>query len=74
MYSSLRGRKRTRDCPAPIRPQDDPGPKILDRRALRPDFAAIARVELQKWFDADTDAQLIDGLRKAGLDIAAGAL
>jgi hypothetical protein len=31
-------------------------------------------VELQTLFDADTDAQLIDGLRNAGLDIAAGAL
>ena len=53
---------------------DDPGSKIVDRRALRPDYAAIARVELQTLFDADTDAQLIDGLRNAGLDIAAGAL
>ena len=40
----------------------------------RPDYAATARVELQKWFDADTTAQLIDDLRKAGLDIAAAAL
>ena len=53
---------------------DDPGSTIVDRRALRPDYAAIARAELQTLFDADTDAQLIDRLRNAGLDIAAGAL
>ena len=59
----IAGRKRTRDSR-----------RIVDRRALRPDYAAIARVELPTVFDAGTDAQLIDGLRNAGLDIAAGAL
>ena len=37
--------------------------------AARPDFAVKARVELEKWWDPDLVAQLIDGLRKAGLDI-----
>jgi len=70
----IAGRKGARDCPVRSGRTDDPGSKIVDRRALRPDYAAIARVELQTLFDADTDAQLIDGQRNAGLDIAAGAL
>jgi len=42
--------------------------------ALRPDYGAIARVELLKWFDADTTAQLIDGLRQAGLDVPSSSV
>ncbi len=38
--------------------------------ALRPDFAAVAREELRKWWDPDLVEHLIDGLRKAGLEIA----
>ena len=39
---------------------------------IRPDFAAIARDELKgKWYDAALTEHLIEGLRKAGLDIAA---
>jgi TolB-like protein/Tfp pilus assembly protein PilF len=37
--------------------------------ALRPDFAAAARQEYAKWYDAELIEQLIDGLRKAGLEI-----
>ena len=38
--------------------------------ALRPDFAATAREEFGKWFDPELVEHLIDGLRKAGLEIA----
>ena len=38
---------------------------------IRPDFAAIARYELsRKWHDAELTEHLIEGLRKAGLEIA----
>jgi TolB-like protein/predicted Ser/Thr protein kinase len=36
---------------------------------LRPDFAAIAREELRKWWDSALVEHLIDGLRRAGLDV-----
>jgi non-specific serine/threonine protein kinase len=42
------------------------------RRALltiKPDFAAVARDELGKWWQPDLVEHLIDGLRKAGLEI-----
>jgi adenylate cyclase len=38
--------------------------------AVRPDFATIARQECNKWWDPQLVDQLIDGLRKAGVDIA----
>jgi TolB-like protein/Flp pilus assembly protein TadD len=37
--------------------------------ASRPDFAVLARRECSKWWDADLVEQIIDGLRKAGLEI-----
>jgi tetratricopeptide (TPR) repeat protein len=40
--------------------------------ALRPDFAASGRAELRKWFQPELVEHLIDGLRKAGLDVPAG--
>ncbi len=42
---------------------------VQDLLALRPDFAAAARREYAKWYDSELIDQLIDGLRKAGLDI-----
>jgi TolB-like protein/cytochrome c-type biogenesis protein CcmH/NrfG len=42
--------------------------KLLE---LKPEFATEARAELAKWWNADFVEHLIDGLRKAGLDIAA---
>jgi tetratricopeptide (TPR) repeat protein len=36
--------------------------------ALRPDFAAVARQEYAKWYEAEHIEQLIDGLRKAGME------
>jgi len=37
---------------------------------IRPDFAVVGREELRKWWDADLTEHLIEGLRKAGLEIA----
>jgi TolB-like protein/Tfp pilus assembly protein PilF len=42
---------------------------VQDLLALRPDFAAAARQEYAKWYDSELVEQLIDGLRKAGLEI-----
>jgi serine/threonine protein kinase len=36
----------------------------------KPDFAQVAREELGKWMDSGLVDQVIDGLRKAGLEIA----
>jgi TolB-like protein len=41
--------------------------------ALRPGFAGVAREELGKWWDPELVQHLIDGVRKAGLDIPAPA-
>src|SRR5579862_2394981 len=38
--------------------------------ALKPDYASVARQELGKIWDVELVEHLIDGLRKAGLDIA----
>src|SRR5271166_7045886 len=38
--------------------------------AIRPNFSTIAREELTKWWQPELVEQLIDGLRKAGLEIA----
>jgi TolB-like protein/tetratricopeptide (TPR) repeat protein len=38
--------------------------------SVRPDCAVVAREELGKWWDPELVEHLIDGLRKAGLEIA----
>ena len=38
--------------------------------AARPNFAATGRQELEKWFEPELAEHFMDGLRKAGLDIA----
>jgi TolB-like protein/tetratricopeptide (TPR) repeat protein len=43
---------------------------VGDLLAIRPDFADVAREELGKWWDPELIEHLIDGLRKAGLEIA----
>ena len=43
---------------------------VRELLALRPDFAVVAREELGKWWDQELIEHLIDGLRKAGLEIA----
>jgi hypothetical protein len=45
---------------------------VRELLALKPDFAVIAREELEKWWRPELVEQLIDGLRKAGLEIAGG--
>ncbi len=43
---------------------------VRELLAIRPDFAAVAREELEKWWQPELVGQLVDGLRKAGLVIA----
>ena len=43
---------------------------VRELLAIRPDFAAAARVELAKWWDPELIEHLIEGLRKAGLEVA----
>jgi serine/threonine protein kinase/tetratricopeptide (TPR) repeat protein len=40
---------------------------------IRPDFALIGRSELNKWWDGEMVEHLIEGLGKAGLDVADSA-
>ncbi len=48
-----------------------PARKALEELlALRPEFAGAAREELGKWFEPDLVEHLVDGLRKAGPEIA----
>ena len=49
--------------------QDDARKALEELLALRPDFAATARQEYAKWYAPELIEQLIDGLRKAGLEI-----
>ena len=39
---------------------------------IRPEFAVTGRKELEKWWQPELVEQLIDGLRKAGVEIASG--
>jgi TolB-like protein len=43
---------------------------VQDLLALRPDFAEAARREYEKWYDEEMVEHLLDGLRKAGLEVA----
>jgi TolB-like protein/Tfp pilus assembly protein PilF len=43
---------------------------VQDLLALRPDFAQAARREFAKWYDDEMVEHVLDGLRKAGLEIA----
>ncbi len=50
-----------------------PGQKALQELlAIRPDFAASARKEFEKFYDLELVEQLIEGLRKAGLEVRDG--
>jgi hypothetical protein len=44
---------------------------VRDLLALKPDFPTIARDELGKWWQPELVEHLIDGLHKAGLEVAA---
>jgi TolB-like protein len=43
---------------------------VRDLLALRPDFREVARIELGKWWDPELTEHLIEGLKKAGLEVA----
>ena len=43
--------------------------ELRELLALRPDFATAARREYTKWYDSDLVERMLDGLRKAGLEI-----
>jgi TolB-like protein/Tfp pilus assembly protein PilF len=49
--------------------RDEAKKAVQDLLALRPDFAAAARQEYAKWYDSELIEKLIEGLRKAGLEI-----
>jgi TolB-like protein/Tfp pilus assembly protein PilF len=51
---------------------DAAGKALKGLLALRPDFAASARNDFEKWFEPEYVERAIDGLRKAGLEIARG--
>ena len=44
---------------------------LRDLQALVPNFGAVAREDFGKWLDAELTEHLLDGLRKAGLDVPA---
>jgi TolB-like protein len=50
--------------------RDAAGNAVRELLAIRPDFSVVAREELRKWWDAELIEHLIEGLRKAGLEIA----
>ncbi len=43
---------------------------VQDLLRLRPDFAATARRDIEKWWEPEYVERMIDGWRKAGLEIA----
>jgi tetratricopeptide (TPR) repeat protein len=47
--------------------------EVQELLKIKPDFAVVARDELQKWYDADLVEHLIAGLRKGGLDVPSPA-
>jgi non-specific serine/threonine protein kinase len=50
--------------------RDAAGKALRDLLVLKPSFAAAAREDFGKWFDPELVEHLLDGLRKAGLEIA----
>jgi TolB-like protein/Tfp pilus assembly protein PilF/tRNA A-37 threonylcarbamoyl transferase component Bud32 len=52
-----------------LREHDAAARAVRELLKIRPDFAATVRSELEKWFDPVYGTRLIDGLRKAGLEI-----
>ena len=45
------------------------GRTLAHYRVTEPDIGQTARGEFGKWFDAELVEHLIDGLRKAGLEV-----
>jgi hypothetical protein len=51
---------------------DTARPALRQLLAMKPDFAATAREEIEKWFGpGELVEHFLDGLRKAGLDVPA---
>lgn len=46
---------------------------VSNLRRVRPDFAARARRDIEKWWEPDYVTRLIDGWHKAGLEIPEGS-
>jgi TolB-like protein/Tfp pilus assembly protein PilF len=53
--------------------RDAAGKALRDLLKLRPDFAATARSDIEKWWEPEYVERMIDGWRKAGLDVDAPA-
>src|SRR4029077_14344216 len=53
--------------------RDAAGKALRDLLRLRPDFAATVRSDIEKWWEPEYVERMIDGWRKAGLEIAAAA-
>jgi TolB-like protein/Flp pilus assembly protein TadD len=51
--------------------RDAAGKAVKDLLRLRPAFAATARADIEKWWPPEQVERLIEGWRKAGLDVAA---
>ncbi|MGH9443534.1 MAG: tetratricopeptide repeat protein [Thermoanaerobaculia bacterium] len=50
--------------------EQEPAARALkELHKIRPDFAVRARADMEKWFDPEYIESMIDGWRKAGLDI-----
>ena len=64
LFAALRGQLGEREAAAET---------LRELLALRPDFAAIARDQFGKWYLPELVEHLIDGLRKAGLDVPAAS-
>jgi TolB-like protein/Tfp pilus assembly protein PilF len=47
---------------------------VRDLLKVRPDFAARVREDIEKWWDPEYVDRLIDGVRKAGLDVPPSVL
>jgi len=43
---------------------------IGEARRVRPDFGVSARAGLEKWFDREYTERVLDGLRKAWVDVS----
>jgi TolB-like protein/Flp pilus assembly protein TadD len=50
--------------------RDAAGKALRDLLKLRPDFADTIRKDVEKWWEPEYGKHLIDGLRKAGLEIS----
>ncbi len=52
-----------------LRRHEEARKAVQELLALRPDFGAVAREEYAKWYSPELIEQIIEGLRKAGLEI-----